>query len=341
MYFSEDSVWAMAIEDTWRYLHRKFKRDDHITFEKDLIHMKKFWKQCTGRNINRNDCQKEIFERIRIYMKDFQWSGIFPQFEQRNYAAVRVSYQAMVQLMLKVLAEEPLINKEKEMKEWYEAIKSELTDTTKYFADFQLRIENENPYDISPIEVCVINQALWQEFDQPGCEERSKPDKEVDEGKDKTKMKQKRSFDDIFLPGERFYVIDDKDNDDEDVGDENEKDAKFYETFTPDVQKIERIGGITSDFVTIISAKFTDYGGNKVISTGQRTADVFNSPKSVNVEKLLVASNKKREEYIRNTSKQFNTYIKQTFGKVKRAAEIFSKQLQRFIVKYKSSTSRI
>lgn len=339
---SGDSIWPIALKDTWKYLHRKFDKKDYVTFEKDLLRLQNLWHGCTEMDTDREDCPKEVFERLHSYMKDFQWINNFPEFSRRNYVAIRVAYQAMELLMLKVLAENPLVEKRKEIVDWYDTIKNHYLKSAKYFVDFEEKMEDERPFDVSVVEICQVSQIFWKEFEQPACEKRWK--KNIDNFNEKRKEKRNavvqtqqndnNNSNNSSNDDEDDSLFGDDEEDEEESGDENPDDAKFYKTFRADFSKVDNIGGITSDFRTIMDGKFTDYGGKKVIPIGRRVADVYKSPKGENMERLVTIGFRKRDEYVKTVVKDFNTYVKQTYGKVKRAGEIFMRQIHQLIVQY-------
>lgn len=308
-----------------------------MTFEKDLLKLQRIWHGCTEIETDREDCSKEIFDRLHSYMLDFQWTKNWPEFTRRNYVAIRVAYQAMELLMLKVLAEEPLVEKWREIAEWYDTIKEHYLESTKYFVDFEIKMEDERPYDVTVVEICQIKQIFWQEFEQPGCEKRWKKDADDSDEKKKEKRSinssEKWARKEIEESNSDDSLFGDEDDDEEASGDANPEDAKFYKTFQADFSKVEKIGGISGDFRSIMEGKFTDYHGTKIIPVGRRVSDLYDSPKGENMEKLVSIGFRKRDEYVKKVVREFNSYVKQTFGKVKRAGEIFMRQMYQFSVK--------
>lgn len=314
-----------------------------MTFEKDIIKLQRIWNDCTIEDSERQDCSTEIFERLHSYMMDFQWTKDWPEFTQRNYAAIRVGYQAMEILMLKVLAEDPLVETRREIFEWYDTIKNHYLESAKYFSDFKEKMEEERPYDITTVEICQAKQIFWKEFEQPGCEKRWKKNNEDSEKENDKRSEineklqteqEKPQLKNITKDNENLF--DDEDEDEEASGDTNPEDAKFYKTFKANFSKVEEIGGISSDFRSIINGKFTDYHGTKVIPIGSRVYDIYNSPKAQNMEKLFTIGFQKHDEYVKKVVKEFSDYVNQTYGKVEKAGNLFLSQLEGFRRKARS-----
>lgn len=325
-----DAIWNLALKDTWKYLHFKFDRTDHALWEKDILRIGTLWKGCTRVQTDRRDCREELFGDLHKYMKRFQW--YVGENDRRFYAPIRVAYQAMELLMLKALAEHPLVDTRKDIVDWYDTIEEEYLESMKYFVDFQSRSGCERVIDLSPVTVCQKKQVLWQEFEQPACETRWKKSMNS-----KKKLAVKRNtdleLDDAGEESDENEISGDenKDDDAEDDMDEQLEEEKFYEMFKPDFTKVQQIGGLTSDFRTIMQAKFTDFGGKKTIPIARKIVDLHKVSKGEVIEELIDTAYDKREAYEEKVKKELGRFTKQTFGKMERAAEIFHRQLKQFL----------
>lgn len=352
--YSGDAVWKLASDQTSRYLHYKFDRLDYVLWEKDILRLGKLWHGCTKIKTNRRDCQEEIFEKLHKYLKDFQWFGDIDH-NRRFYAAIRVAYQAMEILMFKVLAEKPLVETRKDIADWYVTIEEEFLEAMKYFADFQTKMGCERTFDLSPVTVCQLKQVFWQEFEQPACETRWK--KSLDNKNDKLKAVKRDKVEVLDDEGSTVESGDnsgdgsasgDEDTEQQSNNKENEKEEeeeeeeqeeeeesndndKFYETFKPDFSKIEKIGGITNDFRTIMDAKFSDFRGEKTIHLARKIADLHKRQKGEVIEELINLAYDKRQVYEDKVSGEIKRVTAKTYGKLERAAKNFHRQLKQFL----------